>query len=66
MDGILNEKEQLKVYEVLLELHIKAVEMLEAQERTESNIKLMKLRQKAIENYLDVIRQKKELLANQG
>lgn len=65
MDGILDDKEQLGVYEVLLEISQKSLDLYKTYEQNADTEKQIKLKEKIIEHYLDVIQQKKERIASQ-
>ncbi|WP_431137642.1 hypothetical protein [Psychroserpens mesophilus] len=60
MDGILNDKEKLPVYETLLEITEKSIELIKEKPQSETNNKLIKMRERTRTNYLDVIQQTKE------
>ena len=60
MDGILNDKEKLPVYETLLEITEKSIELIKEKPQSETNNKLIKMRERTRANYLDVIQQTKE------
>lgn len=64
MNGILEEKEKLPVYETLLEITEKQIELLKEKPKSDINTKQIKLREKIREQYLDVIQQTKERIEN--
>ena len=64
MDGILNDKEKLPIYETLLEITEKSIELIKEKPQSETNNKLIKMRERMRTNYLDVIQQTKERLEN--